>query len=232
MNHVEPHPDLAGWVLGTLDPPGSGSFVDHAAGCRRCRDELAELRPVAARLGQAVAGADPPAALQARTLAAVAHEADGTGEHRSRGRWVWAAAAAAVAAVALVAGSPASRSPAPIEIGLAAVGEAPAGASGLAQLRRSPQGVLIELDVRKLAPSQPGAYYECWYVAADEVPGRPARVSAGTFLVPASGRAAVHMVTAADPRRFPLIEVTVESDGGDPGAGPAVLRSTPRRPRR
>lgn len=80
-----------------------------------------------------------------------------------------------------------------------------------------------------LAVPPPGGFYECWYVGAGDTPAHPERVTAGTFTVGGDGAATVRMVTAADHRRFPRIEVTLEPADGDPAAGgPVVLRSAPR----
>ena len=67
-----------------------------------------------------------------------------------------------------------------------------------------------------LAPNPPGSVYECWFVGPGDSLERPNRVSAGTFTIGASGRASLRMHSAVDLRRFPVMGVTLEEDGGNP----------------
>ncbi|MFB7473106.1 anti-sigma factor family protein [Kitasatospora sp. NPDC056184] len=54
------HLDVGAYVLGVLDPAERAAFDAHlAAGCPRCADRLAELRPVGTLLGEYAAAADP-----------------------------------------------------------------------------------------------------------------------------------------------------------------------------
>ena len=41
--HANPHLDLAGYLLGGLDPAEEGAFAEHLAGCEACQAELQEL---------------------------------------------------------------------------------------------------------------------------------------------------------------------------------------------
>ncbi len=238
--HAEPHPDLAGYVLGTLGPAESASFARHGTSCARCRAEVEELAWIPARLAGARPAADPPDRLRAQTLAAVAVDAAAARGRApavaaSRPRWPLAAAAAAVAAiagVAALAAAPSSDARPPRAVDLVA---ADGGAArGVAHLQRGPLGIGIRLVLEDVPAPPAGHFYECWYLAPPAGPGATARVSAGTFRTPASGRALVQMVTAADPARYPVIEITLEPDDGDPArTGPVVLRSrlTSRPPR-
>ena len=61
------HPEVAGWVLGALDPGEAGRFEEHLRTCGECQAAVADLEPVARLLRQE----KPPADLQARTLASV-----------------------------------------------------------------------------------------------------------------------------------------------------------------
>ena len=74
------HEDLAGWVLGALDPEESHRFQAHLESCQGCQEAMAELEPTAQLLKAAgptdelpaEAGmAEPPADLEERTLARI-----------------------------------------------------------------------------------------------------------------------------------------------------------------
>src|SRR5262245_62761760 len=41
--HLEPHPDVAGYLLGTLEPDESERFASHLGDCEACQAELSEL---------------------------------------------------------------------------------------------------------------------------------------------------------------------------------------------
>src|SRR6202034_1076390 len=68
------HADIAGWVLGALDPDESERFQAHLETCDECQREVAELSPSATLLEAAAPGLDLatgpelPADLQARTV--------------------------------------------------------------------------------------------------------------------------------------------------------------------
>lgn len=247
--HAGPHPDLAGHVLGTLEPDVAAGFSAHLRSCGRCQRELADLAWLPDRLAQVLPAPVLPAALRDKTLAAIAAcppvqtdrspagapsaPSASSAPATRRSRWPVAALAAAVAvvvAIAALANGPASPPVRPRLVQLAAVGGSAIDARGVARLQRTPLGVVVELHLSNLGGAPPGTHFECWYVAEGDTPERPARVSAGTFRAPEDGRAVVRMVTAADPRRFSTIEVTLEATDGDPGrAGPAVLRGSRRR---
>ena len=237
-DHAYPHPDVAGYVLGTLDPTESAHFAVHLRDCDECQQEAAELASVRALLDPVMPAPAIPAGLAERTLAAVEREATGAlsvlpvdppPDRRRRPALVAALAAAAVVLVLTLAvlvsrpGGDGGR-----QVVLVAAGGGPGEA--VATLRRTEPGIAVELVVDGLEPPPPGSYFECWYVAPGDTAASPSRLSAGTFTVTASGPTTVHMTTAADPRRFPAIEVTLEPDDGDPArTGPVVLRSRPRR---
>ena len=237
-DHPVPHPDVAGFVLGVLEPDEADAFAQHLRSCDDCRREVTELSSLRVLLDQALPAPSLPEGLADRTLAAVAAEASTRAPRaiplrprRRRPRLLPAAlavaGAAAVARGLLVA--PRQDGPAGREIALVAADGSPSGT--VARLSREAQGIVVELGVAGLPDAGPGRFYECWYVADADGPARPARVSAGTFAVPASGTTTVRMTTAADRTRYPRIEVTLEPDDGDPRAtGPVVLRSPPRPP--
>jgi hypothetical protein len=71
VNHALEHADVAGWVLGALDPADAAAFETHVGSCQVCQAAVADLEPVARSLRFAAPAVDPPADLQARTIAAV-----------------------------------------------------------------------------------------------------------------------------------------------------------------
>lgn len=227
--HGTPHPDLAGYVLGILEPAEAARFGDHVAECSACRAEVAELSALPDLLTRGDLSVEPPAALRARTLSAVdAAPARGASSGPRARRTVALATLAAVVmlVLALAAGALLSRSRDGTDgegfvAELSAVSTAsPAG--GTAHLQQTSQGVVVELDVWGL-PAEAGAHYECWYVEKGEGGGR---VSAGTFVTDAEGNASVQMITAADPLQFPRIVVTREAPDGNPAPGEPVLVSS------
>lgn len=234
-DHSVPHPDVAGYVLGALEPDESKAFAEHLGGCAECRREVADLASLRMLLDQALPGPALPDGLAERTLAAVGAQA----KHRPipirrprRARLLPAVGTAVVAgAVALglvVAAQPSG--PAHRDIPLVAPDGTPSAT--VARLHRDPEGIVVELDVDGLAVPPPGAFYECWYVGEGDTPDRPARISAGTFTLSSPGPATVRMTTVADHERYPRIEITREPDDGDPrSTGPVVLRSPSPRER-
>lgn len=78
----------------------------------------------------------------------------------------------------------------------------------------------MELRVENAAPSKPGEYYELWLL--DDRRTTPI----GTFRVGADGTAQVRFPLAIDPSSYRYLDVSVESDDGDPThSGASVLRS-------
>jgi anti-sigma-K factor RskA len=214
-DHVaqHPHPDLAGYVLGALDPGETAAFEQHLAGCDICRAEVAELRGLPELMRRAAPPVEVPAGLRERTFAAVERAA----ASRRRGPLLRLAAVAAALVVALVGGVVVSQSGGRgevIEVALAAQPGQPGRAT--AELRRVEDGVDVRMEVSGLAANPPGSVYECWFVGQGDTLEQPNRVSAGTFTVGASGRASLRMHSAADLGRFRVMGVTLERDGGDP----------------
>jgi anti-sigma-K factor RskA len=216
-DHVaqHPHPDLAGYVLGALDPGETAAFEQHLAGCEICRAEVDELRGLPELMDRAAPPVEVPPGLRERTFAAVERAAAA----RRRGPLLRLAAVAAALVVALVGGVVVSQSGGGgrgevIELALAAQ----PGQTGraTAELRRVEDGVDVDMEVSGLAPNPPGSVYECWFVGPGDTLERPNRVSAGTFTVGADGRASLRMHSAADLGRFRVMGVTLERDGGDP----------------
>jgi len=230
-DHVapHPHPDLAGYVLGALDPGEMAAFEQHLAGCDTCRAEVDELQGLPELMERAAPPVEVPPGLRERTFAAVERAA---ADGQRRGPLLRLAAVAAALVVALVGGVVVTQSGGGrgevIELALAAQ----PGQTGRAtvELRRVGDGVAIDMEVSGLAPNPPGSVYECWFVGPGDTLEQPNRVSAGTFTVGASGRASLRMHSAADLRRFPVMGVTLETDGGKPErTGEKILVSGPIR---
>jgi len=231
-DHVapHPHPDLAGYVLGALDPGETAAFEQHLAGCDACRAEVDDLQGLPELMDRAAPPIEVPPGLRERTFAAVERAAAGS---RRRGPLLRLAAVAAALVVALLGGVVVSQSGGGgrgevIELVLAAQ----QGRTGRAtvELRRVDDGVAIDMEVSGMAPNPPGSVYECWFVGQGDTLEQPNRVSAGTFTIGASGRASLRMHSAADLRRFPVMGVTLETDGGRPErTGEKILVSGPIR---
>jgi anti-sigma-K factor RskA len=224
-----PHPDLAGYVLGALDPGEQAAFEQHLAGCDTCRAEVEELQGLPALLDRAAPPIEVPPRLRERTFAAVERAA---ASKRRRGPLLRLAAVAAALVVALVGGVVVSQLGGGrgevIELALSAQ----PGKTGRAtvELRREADGVAVDMEVSGLAPNPPGSVYECWFVGPGDTLQQPNRVSAGTFTVGSGGRASLHMHSAADLRRFPVMGVTLETDAGNPvRTGEKILGSAPIR---
>jgi anti-sigma factor RsiW len=73
-----PHEDLAGYLLGALEPDELAAFAAHLAGCQSCRADVADLGRLPHLLDRAAPPFAVPAGLREQTLAAVrrASEAD------------------------------------------------------------------------------------------------------------------------------------------------------------
>ena len=230
------HPEAAGWVLGILGPGDAGRFAAHLRSCPDCRAAVAELTPTAGMLKAAAPVGLPPPDLQARTLAAVRQAAAESRPDRAaawRARWRrWNArmltlAAAVVVAVGVGAGLLASQSGGGLSFAIALHPAAGQAASGQAVAHQADGGFSIQLTVAHLADLGPGRFYECWYAGPGSRPGHPRLITAGTFTVGGSGTATVQMWSAADPRIFPVMQITAETAGDGGQHGHIILTGTP-----
>ncbi len=87
-------------------------------------------------------------------------------------------------------------------------------------------GRVVDLDTSVLPILPIGEFYELWFVAPDDSPDQPNRVSAGTFHPDPDGRSNVRFAAAVDPTEYPSVEITAEPVDGNPAAtGPVVLHS-------
>src|SRR5690242_5861594 len=65
------HPQAADWVTGTLGPADVVLFQFHLKGCPHCQAAVAEFGQLGQLLRQLPPAAEPPPALEARTIAGV-----------------------------------------------------------------------------------------------------------------------------------------------------------------
>lgn len=103
----------------------------------------------------------------------------------------------------------------------------PSGADGgELEIREIGIGRTVDLRTDRLPLLPRGDYYEVWFVGPGDRPGRPNRISAGTFHPDAAGRSDVQLKAAVDPALFPEVEITAEPGDGDPRpTGPIVMRA-------
>ena len=240
------HPQAADWVMGTLGSDDRVLFQFHLKGCPHCQAAVAEFGQLGQLLRHLPPAAEPPPALEARTitsvLAAAAQDAaaqDQASTHPSTqaggmakvirfSRWrsrtglltIASAAAAAVIAVLLVVTGLGGAQRAGFAFQLVSARGPGQAASGSATARQDSSGSWnVTLTVHHLKNVGPKRWYECWYVSRD---GRQA-VSAGTFLVPPSGSGTFTMTSSADPRDFQSMEITIQSPGNGARQPSAVL---------
>ncbi len=126
-----------------------------------------------------------------------------------------------VGAGLLVAGGDDAAAPAGQVVALERFDEGPIGASGTATVAQLDGVREVTLDTRGLEPSPDGTSYEVWMIRdADDM------VGLGTFKVGPEGRATVTLPAGVDPADYPVMDVSIEPDGGPAAhSGVSVLRS-------
>ncbi len=93
--------------------------------------------------------------------------------------------------------------------------------------RRVDIGRVVEIRSEAFPILPKGEFYEVWFVAEDDTPTTPMRISAGTFHPDLEGRTFVMMTAAVDPNLFPILVITAEVADGDPRPSQnEVLRET------
>jgi anti-sigma-K factor RskA len=232
------HVDVAGYALGALPADECAEFERHLGRCENCRQELAELAPVARLLEQAAPAPAPPPSVQARTFIAIERDAaePPAPAPSKRSRWRPRLAAVGVALAFAAVGLAGlrlgeNRQRGAVEIDARLVAPRPGGPSG--SVRVTELGIgrsvaiesddLPELDNRR-------EFYEVWFVGPGDSRRRPNRVSAGTFHPDEAGRSDVRLTAAAVPRDYPVVSITREPRDGNPRrTGPEILRSGPAR---
>lgn len=74
MRHRQASESLGAYVLGALSESEKDAVEKHLAGCERCREEVARLRPATDALPASVAPVTPPLELKQRVMEAVRSE--------------------------------------------------------------------------------------------------------------------------------------------------------------
>jgi hypothetical protein len=201
---------LGPYLLHQLTAEEEHELEHHLEGCPKCRDELERARQTHALLGELAAN-EPPPELKDRVLAHARGEASprfGSGWKH----WVPAAAALLVAGIlgiglfAAITGDSSSGVP------LTATALAPR-ASGELRGEKVGENLRVELEVEGLPELRRHEYYEMWYATEDGE-----RISCGTFRAQPEGQTTVNLTAPALATSYPMIEVTRESDDGDPAA--------------
>lgn len=198
------------------------------------RAEVERLRPVVARLDAMPAQAWEP--VEPPPLDVDIPVEPEAARRRRGSRLVLRPAVALACSAALVAGGVGigiisaggdgggGASPPAVQIALAPVTSADAGASGTVKLASAdPVGTAdgATVTVSGLEPLPDGGYYELWMLnSPDDL------VSMGSFRVGADGSATVKLPVAADPASFKFFDVSAEPGDGKPGhSGVSVLRA-------
>jgi Anti-sigma-K factor rskA/Putative zinc-finger len=245
------HADVAGWIVGALDPSEHRRFRAHLESCTECQQTVAEFAPVAQKLatslpaGELLADANPPADLQERTLARVRQAAGQQGTladvlmppsrgPRKRvtryrpGAFLVSMAAAAVIAVGAAVSLILGQSAPALAFTIPMHARNGSTASGQATAHHTTDGWSIQLTARHLRRLGPNQFYECWYASKNSTASHPKLITAGSFTAGASGSVNVQMWSAADPRDFPTMQITVESAGDASQHGMVILSGTAR----
>jgi anti-sigma-K factor RskA len=211
LSDVNGHGDLGAYALGRLSDAEAVRFEAHLAVCAACRGELKELEPVGALLRVVAPPIEPRGDLERRVLLGVERAArmEDASAKPPRRRWRLSLAfAGAGAAIALGAAVLLLALRGPVEVRKTGIGRV----------------IAFESDSLPILPK--GEYYELWFVGPGDAPGRPNRISAGTFHPDERGRSHVRFAAAVDPAKYRVLSVTAEPGDGDPRAtGPEVLRS-------
>lgn len=168
--------------------------------------------------------AGTPVGTHAGMPAVAPAEASGGARTRRRpGRLLLVAAAVVLLALGGLAGwLAAGWTPTPdvVRAELAGTEFAP-GASGVANVRDTPSGVAISLDVSGLPPAAPGTYYAGWVKAPD---GQ--RVAIGTFHL-RGGEETIELWAGVDVARYSTLTVTVQEErAGEQPPGNVVLKGS------
>jgi len=236
------HPQAADWVTGTLGPDDVVLFQFHLKGCPHCQAAVADFGQLGQLLRQLPPAAEPPPALEARTIAGVlaaaaadraSTRADGVAADRASPqpggvakairfpRWrsrtglltIASAVAAAVIAVLLVVpGLGAQKASFAFRL-------APPRGSG--QAASAPSGSATarqdssgSWNITLTVRHLKDVGPKRWYECW-YVSRDGQAVSAGTFVVPPSGNGTFPMTSSADPTEFQSMEITIQSASKD-----------------
>jgi len=238
---ADPMTELGGLLLGDLTAEEAARLDAALAGDPALRAEAGSLTALAGAL-RATAPAPVPEPLRDRVLGAVAAAAAdaatppadiGAARARRRPRLPLAAAAAALIALGVALGAVLApreeRQPGPVERPAVTLASTAGPGTAVVRITIAGEGRIVRLRTDDLpALDNDAEFYELWFVDPRDRPGRPRRVSAGTFHPDAEERVDVILHAAADPAKLPILAVTREPRDGD-GAptAPDVLVSRP-----
>ena len=83
--------------------------------------------------------------------------------------------------------------------------------------------IVLDKDLRVVSASR--SFYEVWMLRDGKH-----MVSLGTFKVGPNGRSTVTLPVSVDPADYPIMDVSLEPDDGNPShSSDSVLRSSPKR---
>jgi len=193
-------PGYGAFVLGGLEPEEFDEVEDHLASCSACREDVAELVDLPPLL-ELAADAPPqaPADLRQRVL------------ERPRPRRLILLVAAAGTLLGLIVGAVGMavvQSPPPADARLAVAGATEDAVSGRSVLRQVEAGVRVDLDLVDVRPADEG-YYHVWLHRGD-IP-----VSAGTFVGPPEGTAAIQLLCGGQLEDYDRLTITWHPHGED-----------------
>jgi anti-sigma-K factor RskA len=207
---------LGPYVLGELTANEERELKHHMEQCPRCREELEYIRQTHTLLRE-LAASEPPPELKAQVMAHAKGETPAHAGVRWK-LWVSAAAALLVAAILGIGFLQGITGDSSEGIPLTATTLAP-GASGELRGEKVGENIQVELEVRGLPELREGEYYEMWYAKESGE-----RISCGTFRAQPGAKTTVNLTAPVNAVSYPKIEVTRESDDGNPGtSGNEVL---------
>lgn len=128
-------------------------------------------------------------------------------------------AAALLLILGLTIGLLASDDGVPLQVALAGTELAP-GATAVAELEDTPQGLRVRLEVSGLAPAAPGTYYQGWIKSGSDA------VTIGTFHA-RGGAGVIELWAGVSSDQYNSIAVTLQQEGaGAESSGLVVLSGT------
>jgi hypothetical protein len=95
---------------------------------------------------------------------------------------------------------------------------------GRATITRTGTGQTVRIDDDDLAAPPEDGFYEVWLIGPNDAPGRPERISAGTFHPDGQGHTSVQLAVGVDLAGFADLAITREPGDGDPAASDDVVR--------
>lgn len=179
---------------------------------------------------------EPPPELRRRALAAISADASTRTRRHNPSAWrrrmprlagVGALAVAVIVLVLVIVPGNTSVDPAAYELRATLSAPGDPRLTARADVTKTGIGRVIEFNTTQLPILPKGEYYELWFVGARDSPGKPNRISAGTFHPDRDGRSRVTFAAAVDPAEYPVLSITAEPGDGDPSpTRPDILRST------